>query len=116
MLPTQAASCTTVISQAGWIVQTTGHTPKQFHMKTHLQCLNLVQALSILNQLCEGVVTAAARHALHLLANLQGKATVFSVTTPGTVVLNLTDNAAPLAANTENVLCRATAPVTACSP
>lgn len=38
---------------------------------TYLQCLNLVQALSILNELCEGVVAAATWHALHLLANLQ---------------------------------------------
>lgn len=36
----------------------------------HLQRLNLVQALSILNQLREGVVAAASRHTLHLLANL----------------------------------------------
>lgn len=39
----------------------------------HLQCLNLVQALSVLNQLCKGVVAAATRHALQLLTDLSSQ-------------------------------------------
>lgn len=69
---------------------------------THLQCLNLVEALSILNQLREGVVAAAARHALHLFTNLQGKAIGLSIT--------------PLVTNTENMLCQVPAPATAYPP
>lgn len=51
----------------------------------HLQRLNLVQALSILDQLCEGVVAAASRHALHLLANLYSQDHIHKQTRSGPV-------------------------------